>query len=66
MACSTCAGKLAASTRAIKLSDPTVAMRQPSRRAKEPMSEMYFERVRTRVVLTRSYARIRRCRSEVR
>ena len=62
----TCAGRPAASTLAPKLFDPPVAMRQPSRRASEPMSEMYLERVRTKVDLTRSSARIRRWRSEVR
>jgi hypothetical protein len=62
----TCAGRLAASTRAIKLFEPPVAMRQPSRRASAPISEMYFERVRTSVDLIRSCALIFRCLSDVR
>lgn len=62
----TCVGKLAASTRAIKLFEPPEAMRHPSLRASAPISEMYFERVRTSVDLTRSCALIFLCFSEVR
>jgi hypothetical protein len=39
-----CAGSPACSTRRAKLGEGPALMRQPSRRAKAPMSEMYFER----------------------
>ena len=60
MVCMTCAGRRAAPTLTPKLSEPPVAMRLPSRRASEPTSEMYFERVRTSVDLTRNCDLMRR------